>query len=1570
MFKELQRRPPGEGERSARLGYLFQDRASAHLLCEALKNRQLRWIGLADRSSGVADDLVLGLKNAIVAHQFKNSATPKPIGLTALLLGRSKFIADLAQSFKRLKAQFPGYRIVIRYLNVNPPSENDCLIETTTFSSTKAFINERKTNRGRPLAEWRRTEWAPLIDQLVNSSGLCEADFEDFWNHLELVLGEEASLAFEAPADTKHREEIEEVARAIPALIVDTPRQDRWSRSELIAALGWRDPFATRFSHTFPVGNCVQKNDLSESRLVNTIGAHESGYLSVVGAPGTGKSTLLQTSLRDGPGVRVVRYLAFVPGSTQGQGRGEAESFYEDINAELAAAGFKPIRLKDRTLLGLQQIFEDLLAQAGEQYAKNGIRHVIIVDGLDHVPREERPNRSMLSALPLPQSIPKGVLFILGTQRLDLNELAPAVREEAASSDRRVDIAPLSEEAVTRIAVQLGLPDDIAPSEVYAITAGHPLITRYLIKRLISANRQMRDDLLAGQYGFNGELENIYTSVWREIENLPNSNIPKKILALVGFAEGPIEPHVLAAATSDEAVERTLTEAAHLLSISDVGWTAFHNSFRLFLQTKPVEKYGVTDPDYTPCAIYRTLSKLVRRASEFSPQHWLEFRYLYKAGAYEDSLQLVDRKYFVEQYCAGRSARAVQGDIDDAFKALSMRPEPVKLFELLLAHDEVGRRAHVMEGAYSLPDAYVAIGDLRSAADTLSDSYEEGRQWVVVDALLDNGRIEEARRIFEEYSPFRPLGANDTIEQREVRQAALPWATRAIVFMDKDQLHRFVSEFFSNFPTPSSAIDREPEDIAQTLKFEIARAYASADPFVDLEELADIWGITKYQYPIILLEAALSLSGENEYTTKLLRTAADHPAVGELHVSWLLHAARYAAQMGQKHLAQKFLAFAPLQGLDTIDDIYNNEVRLAVCRRLVRGIVLRVAIGMPLPELGLPKTRLVKGIQYHLISIARAIGEARTGKPPTEIAVERIVRDAMNFLASEQAISDEDHSSDHYPHSLSPVILEVLFTLIDVTSVSTNLVADISDELISHEKARFRWWPYFRRQVALTTFSFDGDASAARKRLEDACEAFDTYDPRLRAEQAASFAVAFAQIGSTAQAAQIISDLRREALAVFLPAKKDGQYELWNALLGKANSEDPNRRVQRANTVLKLIDGLREGEGSDMATRIARQVLFEAAADDANSAWNGADWAASTGVTGWDGIVDTTLRGMIFRKALPLKSILTTWSHLCLPWYNEPYSDSERMGQFLRDLIKAAEPLEVETLETGAVRAIAEQSRPEIRLSLLGILEEATTFKGHGQHAREKKQELIRSAFVDSEDNPNNKSYYRLTTLPEALDALADERAYFAKTDEKSHISSDFSWELRRALPRVLATLTWDEAKTFCKKEPDLAKNFDVIRSLIPIALAAGEKDSAMSLAAPVLNSDENGWEWTSGYGDKKKHELRHLLKVEDAYEAAQRDFFEHLTTSRYGVYSLIWEIETIFPLLFDNVDWVGLWNSLEAYIHAMHDFKVGCKVNDLNEVSDDASLMAAICVRAISLDVCCASLPMKTKTFWWPWIC
>ncbi|MFP3408413.1 hypothetical protein SB757_27780, partial [Pseudomonas sp. SIMBA_065] len=77
-----------------------------------------------------------------------------------------------------------------------------------------------------------------------------------------------------------------------------------------------------------------------------------------------------------------------------------------------------------------------------------------------------------------------------------------------------------------------------------------------------------------GEFTFEGNIERVYQSAWREIVDDPDA---RKVIDFIAHAEGPIPPELLAMATSEHAVETALRATSHLLSKTTHGWSVFHN---------------------------------------------------------------------------------------------------------------------------------------------------------------------------------------------------------------------------------------------------------------------------------------------------------------------------------------------------------------------------------------------------------------------------------------------------------------------------------------------------------------------------------------------------------------------------------------------------------------------------------------------------------------------------------------------------------------------------------------------------------------------------------------------------------------------------------------------------------------------------------------------------------------------------------------------------------------------------------------------------------------------------------
>lgn len=68
-------------------GYIPQYDLGSRLLYQGLASGELQWVGIADRSVGAFDDIVLGLFDRIEAYQVKTSQTPAGFSIQTLLLG-------------------------------------------------------------------------------------------------------------------------------------------------------------------------------------------------------------------------------------------------------------------------------------------------------------------------------------------------------------------------------------------------------------------------------------------------------------------------------------------------------------------------------------------------------------------------------------------------------------------------------------------------------------------------------------------------------------------------------------------------------------------------------------------------------------------------------------------------------------------------------------------------------------------------------------------------------------------------------------------------------------------------------------------------------------------------------------------------------------------------------------------------------------------------------------------------------------------------------------------------------------------------------------------------------------------------------------------------------------------------------------------------------------------------------------------------------------------------------------------------------------------------------------------
>ncbi len=1541
----------GAGERNARQGLRYQDSAAAILGYKAILEHTLSFVAIADDQAGMFDDFVLGIAGQVIGHQYKSSIKPRPIGVRGLLLGSEKVITDCATAFKMLEAAYPGKRVRVRYVTSHIASVGDKGRFGVNEQDSKNFFREKDRHPEWSLIDWRASIWRPIIDELVSASGLNDVDFERFFNSFEIELGAPQTIELNHNLDSTARAEVKQLARAIGDLVGKDDGKTSWTRRELLDELGWRDRFQLFNEHRFPLGAHVQSNEKSEAELEVALKDHNSGYICLLGSPGTGKSTLLERFVQSGPNRRVIRYLAYVPGTAQGQGRGNDANFLSDLNSQLSGLGFRASRVKDDTLEQRRETFQLLLEQAGKAFEANSQSTIIVIDGLDHVPREERPVASFLRALPLPQSIPEGVVFILGSQRIDLEDVPREVRDQASLPGRSIEIAPLTQTSVGEMIASIGLAEEIAVSDVFAISRGHPLVTQYLLGKLLEADASERKVLLDGGFEFDGDLEKVYRAAWREAEEADSE--VARVLVTLSFVEGRIEPALLAACLTSTAVDRAFTITHHLIDHSRDGWLIFHNSFRLFLREQTITLYGTPDPEFSETAIYNRLADVTKSASATSSQRWLEFRYRYLANNHTEAAAIACRKYFVAQFIDGRRSYDVTSDIQDAFRCLNAGKAPEQIFDLMLAKDEIWRRQQALELAGQLVSAQIAAGDLSAAEAQLDQNYVAGDEWLVLRALLDEGEPDRARTIFDSLNPW------DWYDNRQLggEEALSKWAEFAIVLLDDEQIARRIQMPEAKCDEQSESFyGQTREEYYDELRFELAKATLRLDHNNKVRDVLMRLRVDTNQDAICYVESAtanVQSSRFNEALNCLSQFENSH-SLSELHDSWRLQAASLAIACQDRKLAVRIFEKVETPNLRNLEH-RSEEVADAV-RFLVWHSAVAAQLDKSPPQPNMPDEYLFRAIQNHAVRLGTLIGQLKQGDSEFRPNVSAQIKSSLEFIAGAVATPSDDVLLGYRVRKADEPLFDAICEIVKIEPEAALKFAEVFEDCLKSSTCTFRGSLPIIRKFNEAMFGFDGDAASAAGRLERSFNSIEeARSPQEAIDGLSELAIAFGAIGLGERARELLHEMRMMSLGSYLAAKKDGQYHLWADMLELANRADATQAADRSFMMLRLVAGVEDSDAHDQAWRISKTVLVEATASGQEEAWCAFDWAKTSGVWHWYALVDAVARGILRRRPDLAIPIAITWSSLCLPYYDEVYNSVTRFGEFLRELVASTTEANIADVERIIVAGIERDAKSEHRPRLLRAFRDALADRDTPSKSviaavnRWNAEPAFDTGY--SYDEQALPDYFLLQSFEDIEKAVVLERE---RRDAQTNVHyGDFvNSNFGKRIGRLILERPWSEVSEFAARNPTLVQDKPIKEALARAAIAAGQVGYAESQMLPEKSGSE-GWGGWADRGSMEHHRARHILGFADAHERARDDFVHDLAKGGYGTSSALYSMDEIYPMLYENVDWPALWDLLAEQIEGYRDYqKVSAVPRNSSVVHDDFDLLARLFLEAATFGV------------------
>jgi len=935
------------------------------------------WVGLADRGAGRFDDIVLGRRDKTVAYQVKTSRDPEPFSLATLLFGSENLLETMLDSRARLTDQEPLRVVEMVYACDDYPRTTDNLVDDEQGLDSAEFLRFHE-NHGRTysLDDWRTSRYGAFIESIQKASRLNGNNFETFWQNTRFKTGS-AARELRNAMSPKDKRRIADLAALLPRLVADAADKDRWSLQELLERLGWPDPFALRHLHTFPVDALYASNAKTQGDLTTALTTLSSGYIAVVGPPGSGKSTLLAAGVLPTPKAFVLRYLAFIPNESQGLGRAEAVSFLHDIVKQLKRTGLGGHFVPGSELDELRVQLDGLLIEAGQRFADRGVRTVIVVDGLDHVSREEKPDRSFLTELPLPGAVPSGVIFVLGAQKLELPDISTSVRDQAATEGRLIEIAPLTRDAVNRLAELAEIPADVDRQELYSKTEGHPLSTRYVLDGLKrAADAQERRDWLHSGPAYGGDVDVFYRRALHDIEGNDSAQLG---LAYLALAESSMSLPSLDQAIGRPAVDALMKAAGYLLKVDRNRCASiFHNSFRLFLRAELFVRHGARDDDRIRTH-YRELASMAKGAKEDDPQHWMELRYCARAEDYKEVAALATPAVFREQFKQGRSAQEIRNDLSLCFRAVAELRNPKMLLEVIFAGHELNMRVENLGD--EVFEAYIALGDLEYAKRMLRGAdvqLSEGKGFELVHSFLRDRDADEARETFEFLEPLEELLGTKQVGNRPSDKALESWAEVALAFREPARFLASLARL-----QPADGWGREPIDLAPfrtKLKLLAARGQLDRHPEMGAAELAKSLEIEAQHLGILQFLAVRSAfdSGHDMLAERRLQEARKNAdALAPVNLRQL---AAVAWNLGRPDIAQELtekVGGAPTFAIERTS--LHAEDRDLIARQIILHASLRSRLKLA-PDVGqTPKSRIFALLQTHLEALGSTLGNVLSG---------------------------------------------------------------------------------------------------------------------------------------------------------------------------------------------------------------------------------------------------------------------------------------------------------------------------------------------------------------------------------------------------------------------------------------------------------------------------------------------------------------------------------------------------------------------------------------------------------------
>lgn len=719
-----------------RYGFDYQDLVAAEAMLQILRHpARYEWVKLEVREAGKLDDvLVLRSDGLLEATQVKASPRPLESGNSwtwETLLKPSKsgtsLIQDWCGSVKKLERMFDVVEPIL--------FSNRRLGDGFCIGPDKLVDQDKTDNKHLECIASQLGEYASDFLERFRF----EVDEQDLSDFDERLRREFQQLGVSEQGWPSLKEAIRLWIRC-----EQLPANGEIRLKDIENACGWRQLLP--LSQTFDVPSDYTLQPSFHEGFLNRVLQGDGSTIVLTASPGSGKSTYLSylvEKLKAASQPVIRHHYALRPTTTPRErfdARRVAESLMSDIQNDLPEyIAELPIKNPDPNHLCTW------IAEVGSQLRGSDESLVVVIDGLDHVWRFEDSRRRLNELFDQLIPVPEGVVLVVGTQPVADHQL-PVSLLNVAPKEQWVTLPRLDRMAVSKwlanhqklMALESRSPNkqiiraNVAAA-LHAKTGGHPLLLRYVIKRITELGESLTpSSIQAIPEEPTDSVESYYRSLWSSL-----SEEARDVVFLLALADFSWPPGALLRCLELAGYERSsslnaLSSIRHLLEPDALGSNVFHTSLSVFAKLHP----ELGDRETT------LRNAILEWLETDAPDYWRR-SYLWtlklESGDAQPLMSGSDRQWTVDAVAAGHPTPELTRVLQAAaWRAIEIGDFPTYVDRGILA-DVVSSIRHQDEATRWMFATQLLMAE---------DQYLEARAIAGIEHLSDSHLLELAKHLF------------------------------------------------------------------------------------------------------------------------------------------------------------------------------------------------------------------------------------------------------------------------------------------------------------------------------------------------------------------------------------------------------------------------------------------------------------------------------------------------------------------------------------------------------------------------------------------------------------------------------------------------------------------------------------------------------------------------------------------------------------------------------------------------------------------------------------------------------